>query len=416
MSRAMSTLVAAGIAAVLVLGPSATAWAEPELNRKDKRYVRKKAKRIAKKQIGKALPLAADGLATGSVTNPKIADGAVTAAKLDPDLLKGLSNVAYVAKDGGDYTSPLHALGDLGSWCGIPSQANPCLVYIGPGVYQLGGDAVEMVEHVSIRGSGREATHLKGAVSGATFEDGAALIQGADRVSVSDLSITNTATGAVAIALFANEVELRVQGVEAIAEGAAENFGVYNFRSDLTMLDVESRASGGSKNTGVFSFDGPIIMTNAVAEASGLDGSENRGVVSFAEFSVITNVVAEATGGSDNVGVEFIQTAPTLTHVTAHAEGPFESVNYGMRSKNASSAPMMTNVHASASGGSSSIGFEGADGVVESSVLEGSSAGLGIVDDDLRVANTRIVGGVFDFDGTVQCRDTYDADLDDVDC
>jgi hypothetical protein len=49
--------------------------------------------------------------------------------------------VAIVAQSGGDYTDPLTAMDDSGSWCGTASETNPCLVKIMPGVYDVGSGA-----------------------------------------------------------------------------------------------------------------------------------------------------------------------------------------------------------------------------------------------------------------------------------
>lgn len=50
----------------------------------------------------------------------------------------GIHRIAWVAQDGtGDYADPVAAMNDVTSWCGIPSATNPCLLKIGPGVYEL---------------------------------------------------------------------------------------------------------------------------------------------------------------------------------------------------------------------------------------------------------------------------------------
>jgi hypothetical protein len=62
----------------------------------------------------------------------------------------------------------------------------------------------------------------------------------------------------------------------------------------------------------------------------------------------MTNVTASASGGSDNCGVYNNSSSPTMTNVTATASGG--SDNRGVL--NDSSSPTMTNVTATASGGS----------------------------------------------------------------
>ncbi|MEM7220330.1 MAG: DNRLRE domain-containing protein [Pseudomonadota bacterium] len=72
-------------------------------------------------------------------------------------------HIATVRKVGGDYTSPIDALDNIDSgdvWCGSPSAQNPCLIDIGPGVYELRQQRIEMRDYVSISGAGPQATIL----------------------------------------------------------------------------------------------------------------------------------------------------------------------------------------------------------------------------------------------------------------
>lgn len=113
MKRKLSVLLSATALTLIVNDPVAYAAGQPELTKKEKRYIKRTAKKIAKKQaqkkINAILPLAPDDLAPGAVNTEKtgneaviatkiengavgeseIADGAVTESKLSAELLSG---------------------------------------------------------------------------------------------------------------------------------------------------------------------------------------------------------------------------------------------------------------------------------------------------------------------------------------
>lgn len=99
------------------------------------------------------------------------------------------AGVAVVAKSGGDYADPVSAMNDLATWCGVPSAASPCLVKIMPGVYNVW--SLSMQSYVSIQGSGRAVTKIRGSVDGSAYENRAA-VNIASNVSLSDLSVENS--------------------------------------------------------------------------------------------------------------------------------------------------------------------------------------------------------------------------------
>lgn len=97
--------------------------------------------------------------------------------------------VARVAINGGDYTSPVAAVDDLASWCGVPSSANPCLIQLYPGVYDIGTGSVHLdYDHLDLAGSGKNITTIVGQTISANSK---AVVDITASSYVHDLSITN---------------------------------------------------------------------------------------------------------------------------------------------------------------------------------------------------------------------------------
>ncbi|WP_456379720.1 hypothetical protein [Thiolapillus sp.] len=110
--------------------------------------------------------------------------------------ISGIRNIAWVAPEGGDYSSPMDAMSNLSSWCGVPGATNRCLIRLAPGIYDLGTQVLEMQPFVDIQGSGIGMTTIKGEGSAA----GAALVQGASDSMLSQLKLEYTSVAAQATA------------------------------------------------------------------------------------------------------------------------------------------------------------------------------------------------------------------------
>jgi len=81
----------------------------------------------------------------------------------------------------------------------------------------------------------------------------------------------------------------------------------------------------------------------------------NAAVVNSSASPAMTNITATASGGTGNFGVYNYSSSPTMTNVTATGSGGTDSYNYGVYNDN-SPSPTMTNVTATASGGTDSYG------------------------------------------------------------
>lgn len=266
--------------------------------------------------------------------------------------MKKPAKVVIVALSNGDYTSPVTAMANVDTWCGPPTDSNPCLVKIMPGIYDLAGGTLSMRPYVDIEGSGEETTIIKSAY-GTSSWPAPGVVNGASHAELRFLTVRNTATSGQFVVAIANiSTAPKLTQVTATASGGTYNYGVLNRSAAPTMTHVTAAASGGGECYGVYnSLSSAPIMNNVTANASG--GTYSYGVENtFTSSPTMTNVSAAATGGTFNYGVEnYSSSSPTMTNVSAAASGGSDSC--GVRNASTSS-PIMVNVNVSASGGSSS--------------------------------------------------------------
>jgi len=143
--------------------------------------------------------------------------------KVDAGTLDGLDSsqlqrrfakVAMVAKSStGDYASPVDAITNLATWCGVPAPSNHCLIFIWPGVYNLPGP-LSLPSQVSLAGPGGSMVILSR--TGNADPSSAVVVAQGDGL-VSGLSIQASAsTHAVGLRLADNSTRL-VSRVSVIA-------------------------------------------------------------------------------------------------------------------------------------------------------------------------------------------------------
>ena len=195
-------------------------------------------------------------IATNAVTDAKIS-GTISAAKLDlSGVQKKYAKVAVVAQSGGDFTSPLTAMGSVATWCGTPSASNPCLLKIMPGVYNMGANSLTMQPYTDIEGSGEGVTKI----AGTSDNESVGVIIGASNVELRFLSVESTSS---ASAIYNDNASPRLTHVSAISSGSlGANFAVSNVSSSPTMRDVSIISSGTDTCYGVYNFESSPVITN----------------------------------------------------------------------------------------------------------------------------------------------------------
>ena len=260
---------------------------------------------------------------------------------------KKVEHIILVAKKGGDFANVKAAMDSITD----ANKTNRYLVYMGPGVYAV-TTPIHLKPWVTLKGSGKNATLLKGAIS-TNSPDTSAIILGSDHAMLTELSIENTGGNTLSYGIYNNSSSPiitnitvtasggnnnygivnaynafpRITNVTAMATGGSYSYGIYNYSSSPNMADITTSGSEGGTNYGIYNNESSPTMTDIIATGSG--GNSNFGIYNSSSASTMTNIVATASGGSDNIGVYNSNSSPTMINVTATAFDGSHS-NYGV--------------------------------------------------------------------------------------
>lgn len=317
---------------------------------------------------------------------------------------KKVSRVATVAQSGGDYTNPVTAMSNLATWCGTPSDTNPCLLRIMPGVYDLAGGSLNMRPYVDIEGSGEAST----TISSATNASG--VVNGASSAEIRFLSVHNTASSGTVMAIANGQDQSpTITHVTATAGGHGDNnYGVFSIQSVPTLNYVTAIAAGAATNFAIYLGDAASSMNNITATAWG--GSYSIGVWVGASNTTMNNVIATASGATSNYGVLNIDSSMFISNATATAWGGLDS--YGVF--NATASLTMSNVTATAIG----TGYNNGYGLynteapsvahADRSTFEGNTNSVFNDVLDVYIGASKLVGPALNNgQGTLTCANSY---------
>ena len=219
-----------------------------------------------------------------------------------------------------------------------------------------------------------------------------------------------------------------VKNVTVSAGSADSSYGVRlsNQNSTTTILtDVIVSVSSNNKNYGVWLnnlFNRTVTLTNVTATAGG-GASQNFAIFNQAVVGTgvtMQNIIATATGtgSSSNYAVYNLDnSSPKMRNV--YAEARDGAWSRGVCNEQ-NSSPTMSDITASASGGTGGnhglFNDSTSTPIVRHSSFYGETTGINGIYSGARIMETKIQGGVANDAGGTQCRDTYDENLNDVNC
>ncbi len=294
--------------------------------------------------------------------------------------------VAVVAQSGGDYTSPVSALNDLGTWCGSPSETNRCLLKIMSGIYV---ENVTAAPYVDIRGSSRSSTKIKGTLT--TSND----------MILSDITVENDNWPALEIV----SANFSVYDSNIISHRYEKwAIGIYNNDGNVTIENVFVLGGG----AGIYFFNSrgtvEISKTNIKAQSQGIGGHYYGTAPVKVSF---TNIgIADAAPGV--VGIYWYGGGLSLDHVT------IDTNNFAVRTFQGSGDSKITCNNCSLT---SLICVNDGDVYVNNSEVRGGIdvAAGGTMPVSLSIGNSLITGSIFHGNNaTIKIVNSYDNNYDPI--
>lgn len=176
------------------------------------------------------------------------------AKPVDPDPVP--PNPVIVAKDGGHFTDLIAAMDSILD----ASVANPYLVKIMPGVYDLGETPLYVKDYVSIQGSGAGTTKIVGSVNDFDYPYSVGVVNMGSNIAVSDLTVENVdsdpqkGSGSVAIA------SINAQNTTIKNATLKGKCSLHMLGSDLKLRDLDIYVIGEINTVGIRSIgEGSIL-------------------------------------------------------------------------------------------------------------------------------------------------------------
>jgi len=227
-----------------------------------------------------------------------LAQTKVVVVPLSGDDLKPLQNIITVAKSNGDFDDPVAALNSITD----ASAANPYLVVIAPGVYDIGSSGLVMQEYVDVAGSGQDSTFIKGSKSNSSLNGNAALVTGSDNAGLRDLTIENmSSTSVYAVGIYNSAASPKLSNLTIkLADNTQRQYGVSNISSSAPEIDnvtiVLSVSSGGDRQYGIYNNGSSPLIRNTTITTNG--GGIQRGIDSFNSLNMVASALSITLSGT----------------------------------------------------------------------------------------------------------------------
>ena len=319
--------------------------------------------------------------------------------------------VAVVAQTGGDYTDPVSAMNAIATWCGTPSETNPCLVKIMPGVYTV-NSPVYMSAYVDIEGSGEKVTKIGGNLCGT------GILLGASNAEVRNITIENTSVelcDGFRNAVVNNNASPSIRNVTAIATQGHFSWAIYNLSSSPQLTNVTAISAGAGplgQSTGIYNLGSSPTIINVWSSGSGAK-------IAYGMINT-QGSAAEVRGGSfsasgafaQNNGITNSSSSLTISNLTISASGPGSN---GIQ--NAAATLTAQGVRIISSGvGMQAMGT--ATSKIYDSVIEGTTYKITLDGQSSYLNNTQLQGGpIYLYSGgVIKCHNVYDENFDPLAC
>ncbi|WPB77241.1 collagen-like protein [Archangium violaceum] len=288
------------------------------------------------------------------------------------------------------------------------SAEEPWLLFVEPGVYDLGTQGIQLRPYIHVQGAGQQLTTVRSSAAGPT-------VVTADHTELRSLTVEHLGGSGEAVALSNPSSLFRARDVVAVArEGSSRTVGLLStagagpggfervqvsavssrgdtvgFSCDGCSVKVSGStflAQGGARATGVSVRGGAMELWDSSAMGQG--GSEALGVE--AEGSRLVLVRAEVSGsdGGVSVGLRLASSPASVRDSTLSGSGPSGQQARALETLRSDSAQLVD---------------------VQRSTLSGTTQTLRSAEGySIRIASSQLRGGKADGNGIVSCNGCYD--------
>jgi hypothetical protein len=205
-----------------------------------------------------------------------------------------------------------------------PSAANPYLVKIEPGIYDLGAGSLYLRPYIDVEGSGEGVTTITSSVP-----TGFGTVVGADNSELRFLTVKNTGeAGQQVVALFSERASPRYSHLRVVVSGGAENQAIHISNGAPVLDHVVASATGGGTAIGVMNLNAALTVSGSTFSAADATGANTGYLSSMGGTSRATDSTMTASGGEIAAGVKTNNGVHTLVNMTVSGSGA--TTSYGI--------------------------------------------------------------------------------------
>lgn len=290
------------------------------------------------------------------------------------------------------------------------SAEDPWLIFVEPGVFDLGGEGVRMRPHVHLKGSGAGVTVIRSSAAGE------ATLQSAEHTQLRDITVEHVGGGANAVAISTAAEDFQAHEVEARAHGGTSRTVAFESSASQGMgelFDVRASATSSQGDVLGFTCEGCAVrFTRAHFTARGGSravGVSVRGGDGVELWDSFATAEGSSTPGSESLGVELGGTYGVIVRSDVSAQQA--EVSAGLRLVGANASVRDSTLLGS--GGTRGLALDTVRGGagsyrvdVQRSTLVGTTHGSeGFA---VRIGGSLLRGAHVEGEGSVLCNGSYD--------
>jgi hypothetical protein len=204
-----------------------------------------------------------------------------------------------------------------------PSAANPYLLKLEPGNYDLGNQNLTMLPYVDLEGSGEDTTVISSTIGG-NDTVGSGVLVGASHSEVRSLTISNSGSAYAQIAILVPAAAtVHFSHVTVFASSSGGNIYAFGISNAGTVIITDStlRATGPYLAEGLYGYSGTVTVTNSMLSATGSNsiGIERHNATVVAFHSLLSGS-SGATAGMTGTDCTYSINAATHAPLDANCQ------------------------------------------------------------------------------------------------